>query len=679
MCSIFKTCCNLQNEEFWIEKPTYLLCSLNPIPKGGITSPKRLNAVTRGILYITVLLYFCKYNYWYLFLILGLFFVILLYYTTNKLSMSNTREYYSNIPNSTVLDSDSPIGDITSPNYLQTPLSLYTNTRSDMTKNVTNTTQGSTQNLVHKQSLNPSKAHRDEQAGIKYYTPNVGTNLRTHVPPVLGPRIYDQEVWGRSSVVRPRTNFQKIRDITESELQLPDLQGNSTSLGVPIVYQTQMPNSLVPQNQIQQPTYDGYYPSAEVDLHGGMDERDFKTDVLPNLYGPLNEEEEPLYEINEQMYESMFTPTEKNPMEMTLKDVQIEQQKRLQKEEQKKQKNNKENFRYLNNNTNNNNMNNQFVSNYPNNNTNSSPIPPQYMQNLQMQNRHDLNSINSAQANQALYNKFYNQGEIMQPNQYYDVMNRVPPGKDIQPHVVMDQLLPQSPTYVYTDQYFNNPTNRLFLQDVQPKLYSYSVEQQPINANIGITYAPQNPPPVLDQIRDNRLNMPIMTRVDPQLVRTDGTRAQQALQPTRTNWSAEYSNFVPPPGSINFEDIYDPRFTTYSDPWRSYSDVNLGQVQYYYSDVDAYRMPNFVTRSNVDFIEYRTPQGQIWPEYPRTASVDDVRSHVESQYTADDTYHREDLMSLQMAKANRIAWAQRHAPLRQRGANAQASTYGPGI
>jgi hypothetical protein len=36
-------------------------------------------------------------------------------------------------------------------------------------------------------------------------------------------------------------------------------------------------------------------------------------------------------------------------------------------------------------------------------------------------------------------------------------------------------LIEQTPTYIYTDKYFNEPTNRLYLQDVQPKLYSYSV------------------------------------------------------------------------------------------------------------------------------------------------------------------------------------------------------------
>jgi hypothetical protein len=62
-------------------------------------------------------------------------------------------------------------------------------------------------------------------------------------------------------------------------------------------------------------------------------------------------------------------------------------------------------------------------------------------------------------------------------------------------------------------------------------------------------------------------------------------------------------------------------------------------------------------------MEYRTPQNQVWPEYDRTASADDVKPFVENQFMADSTYHREDLMERQMAKRNRETWQLRYAPL----------------
>ncbi len=271
-----------------------------------------------------------------------------------------------------------------------------------------------------------------------------------------------------------------------------------------------------------------------------------------------------------------------------------------------------------------------------------------------------------------------NFGKMAQPlvaDQQFNKINRgiaSPP----QTTPVTDQLLSESPTYAYNEEYFNQPSNRMYLQDIQPKLYSYSVDQTPINANIGISYNPQRAPRVIDQVVNaNNNRYPVMTRIDPQLIRDDGTPGQLSINPVRTEWSAKYSDFEAPAGSINFEDIYDPRFNSYGDPYRSYSDVNLGQVRYYYSDVDAYRQPNFLSRTNVDFVDYRNPQGQIWPYYNRTASIDDVRSHVENQTMTDELYHREDMMSQQMAKRNREMWQLRQAPIR-RTANSSMS-YGP--
>jgi hypothetical protein len=168
---------------------------------------------------------------------------------------------------------------------------------------------------------------------------------------------------------------------------------------------------------------------------------------------------------------------------------------------------------------------------------------------------------------------------------------------------------------------------------------------------------------------------PLVTRIDPQLIREDGTDGQKSSQPERTDWSAQYSNWKPAPGTINFEDIYDPRFTSYGDPYRSYSDVNLGQVNYYYSDIDSYRQPNFISRSKVDFVEYKTPQGEVWPEYYRDASLDDVRDTVENQYEADSLFHRQDMMSSLMSKSNRINYQMRFAPLSK--AAHSNMTYGP--
>ena len=242
---------------------------------------------------------------------------------------------------------------------------------------------------------------------------------------------------------------------------------------------------------------------------------------------------------------------------------------------------------------------------------------------------------------------------------------------------VTDLLLPETSTMIYTDEFFDQPEARLFLQNIQPNVYSYNVDLTPINSNLGISYTPQIPPKFRDQVYSAPENAtyPLYTRVDPQLIREDGVPARLMEQPVRNDWSAKYSSYNPAPGSINYEDIYDPRFTSYGDAARSYADIQTGNVQYYYSDLDAYRMPNFITRSKVDFIEFATPNGQIKPYYQRQASLDDVRPYVENTWMQDTTYFRENIMEEQMRKRNSQMWALRSSPL-SRASHSRSKTSG---
>jgi hypothetical protein len=231
---------------------------------------------------------------------------------------------------------------------------------------------------------------------------------------------------------------------------------------------------------------------------------------------------------------------------------------------------------------------------------------------------------------------------------------------------VTDLLLPETSTMVYTDEFFQQPNANLFLQNIQPNIYSYAVDTTPINALAsGISYTPQVPPRFRDQVYNNHegLTYPIYTRVDPQLIRDQGVPARLLEQPVRGNWSDKYSNWEAAPGSVNYEDIYDGRFSGYGDPYRAYSDVNLGQVQYYVSDLDAYRYPNFVTRNKVDFIEFTNPMGKITPHYQRTAGLNDSRPFVENQWLSDSNYFRESIMESNMRPANARSWQYRFAPL----------------
>lgn len=67
-------------ERFWLEEPAALLKSTIIIPECGMTVAARLNALTRLILLITLLLWIFCVARWWLFLLFGLLLVVILFY-----------------------------------------------------------------------------------------------------------------------------------------------------------------------------------------------------------------------------------------------------------------------------------------------------------------------------------------------------------------------------------------------------------------------------------------------------------------------------------------------------------------------------------------------------------------------------------------------------------------------
>ena len=220
------------------------------------------------------------------------------------------------------------------------------------------------------------------------------------------------------------------------------------------------------------------------------------------------------------------------------------------------------------------------------------------------------------------------------------------------------------------DPRFADDNRYLYTQTIQPNLYTRNETIQPINSNIGISFNPQFQPVDVEAGPKN-MNQWTYTRLDPQLVRDDASQNRREENPGRDPWTAKMSAFEAAPGTVDLSDIYDPRFTGYGDPYRAYTDVNLGQVRYYYSDVDAYRNPNFVIRSNIDHMDFADPMGAVKPEYIRTPLAENSRELAETRFLRDSIEHREDIMEGIMRKMNQEKWQQRAAPL-QRQNNPQS-------
>jgi len=214
---------------------------------------------------------------------------------------------------------------------------------------------------------------------------------------------------------------------------------------------------------------------------------------------------------------------------------------------------------------------------------------------------------------------------------------------------------------------------RTYLQDIQPNLYSISNEKTAINANLGISSTPQMPERRKMMIRTNQGHMyPLYSRIDPQLIRDDVPEERRVELPKRGEWSDHLPVEAP---SNQPYDIYDPRSNGYGDANRSYYDVDLGQIKYYYSDIDAYRRPNFIIRNKVDHVDFIDPMGQVRPEYNRTATLNDVKEQVNDDWLAKSTEFREDIMEKLMRKNNSQSWQLRKAP-HSKGAHLATFTSG---
>jgi hypothetical protein len=647
-CPLGDKCCQGEGEIFWIDDITKLFCSLSPVPYGNLGSGERLNAATRFVIYLAIIMVCVGYKYTKEFFLISLLFIILLHF-----ARKNKKEDFGFLSPDMLRNQMNPPPSkfeqlSTNPQFQNVPGREQVLFKSHMQElpiysaNITNNYRGSSETVLKSKNLDFELGNRiKEGAGIQYFAPKQGVNRKTMINPVIPPRILDQDVWGQSRIVRDGINNQYMVDMTHSELDYGETFGiqDPRGLAAPAYHEPRVKGAVVPMNNIKDPLNIARYGSGEI-YYDNLTRRDFDKNVMPvyeNFYKKINNN---IINTNTDTmmnydYNYSIPKTENTPSEVVL--PQRETQKPASAPT-------KERFGFVN-------MNNQK----------DSP---------------SLGNYKSYDYSKNIEQDFGNMAQPQQFDKQYNMMERgITPKTTPISNIVKDQLIGESPTYVYNEQYFNQPSSRIFLQDIQPKLYSYAVDQTPVNANIGITYNPQRPPRFMDQIIDTQRAYPLMTRIDPQLIRDDGTPGQISMNPVRTDWSAKYSDYEAPAGSINFEDIYDPRFNSYGDGERAYSDINTGQVRYYYSDVDAYRMPNFIQRSNVDFVDFTNPQGEVWPYYNRTASLDDVRDKFENQTTADEIYHREDIQEQLMAKMNRTSWQQRYAPLR-RSANGNSS-YGP--
>ena len=189
----------------------------------------------------------------------------------------------------------------------------------------------------------------------------------------------------------------------------------------------------------------------------------------------------------------------------------------------------------------------------------------------------------------------------------------------------------------------------LFTQTIQPGVLSQNEIIEPINSNIGISFDQQFLPTSVDV---NPISGDYkFTEHDPRIIEPS---TFTEIEPIRV---------IP-----NEYNIYDPRFTGAGTSYRSYTDKLLGQPKFYYDDINAVKMPNYITRSNIDNQPYADSYGPIPPgdEFGNHNNAN-IRKLANQSFLDNAITFRTEMMQRLMRKKNAEQWQQRKAPINTMG------------
>ena len=172
----------------------------------------------------------------------------------------------------------------------------------------------------------------------------------------------------------------------------------------------------------------------------------------------------------------------------------------------------------------------------------------------------------------------------------------------------------------------------LFTQTIQPNVYTYNPINEPINSNIGISFPQQFP--------DTNCH----TNIDTGQVMFNDS---EVIEPNNNNNIATEAN------------VYDPRFYGYGTSYRSYIDNNTGQPRFYYDDINAVRMPNYISRNNID----NQPFAEQYGPYQEDIDNQNIRARANDAFMNSTIQHRTELQERLMRKTNAEQWQRRYAPI----------------
>lgn len=190
---------------------------------------------------------------------------------------------------------------------------------------------------------------------------------------------------------------------------------------------------------------------------------------------------------------------------------------------------------------------------------------------------------------------------------------------------------------------FNQYKDNVLTQTIQPGVFQKTLAGEPINSLIGISYQQQFLPTVVQQNSDSVK----FTQV-PMAVHRQSLSSGPYSQSPSFDDVQDYSN------------VYDPRFTGYGASDRAYVEPMTGQTRFFYRDVDAVKMPNYITRSKIDNLPWAPTYG---PDVPP------IQAYAEHRQMANNAFHdsslqfRTEMQERLMRKRNAELWQRRLAPI----------------
>lgn len=188
---------------------------------------------------------------------------------------------------------------------------------------------------------------------------------------------------------------------------------------------------------------------------------------------------------------------------------------------------------------------------------------------------------------------------------------------------------------------FKNFNKNLYTQIIEPGIYTTSQVNKPINSNIGISYTQQLLPKSCS-VGESGLTI---TEMDPRI-----------LEP--------YVFAPDEKPTVNESNVYDPRQNGYGTSYRAYNNKMTGQTRFYYDDIDAVRMPNYITRNNIDNNPFADQYETLKPNNANgNEFTSKIRALANDAWIRQTSGFRTDMKERLMQKRNDEMWQLREKPV----------------